>query len=313
LEIYVPIRLEGSGGRVIAVAETYQVADRLRKDLLYIRLETWLIVTGLSLLMTAILFIIVRRGSSTILRQSLRLSKQVSQLLNALERVRTLNALVDDAKQRSVASTERYIRRIGSDLHDGPAQQIGLALLLVEKLNVDDAHASSDAAARINDLLFNALVEIRSIAAGLTTPELDQLSIEEALLRVAEKHEWKTGTEVATSIISVPENLPPLVKINLFRFAQEGLNNAFKHGEGKDQTLRAFYDGSDFIVEIMDSGAGFHTSAGPDNRPKLGLAIMRDRIESLNGTFEIESRVGGGTLVRASFKISRDAAYQEPA
>jgi signal transduction histidine kinase len=177
-------------------------------------------------------------------------------------------------------------------------------MLLVEKLNSEDVPASRSVASKVDALLSSALQEIRSIAAGLTTPELDELSIEEALLLVAEKHEWKTGTEVVTSIMGTPESAPPLMKVGLFRFAQEGLNNAFKHGGGKDQTLYASYDGAQFVVEVADSGGGISETATPPTRPKLGLAIMRDRIESLNGIFEIESRIGGGTLVRASFKIS---------
>ena len=302
LEIYVPVRLEGSD-RIVAVAEIYEVADKLKKDLVYIRLETWLIVSGLSLWMTAVLFVIVRRGSDTILRQRHRLTTQVGRLSAALDKVRTLNTLVDEAHNRAITSTERYIRRIGSDLHDGPAQRIGLALLLVEKLSTGGTSTARTNASKINGLLSGALQEIRSIAAGLAPPELDSLSVEEALLLVAKNHEWNTGTAVTTSILSVPEDVQPLMKISLFRFAQEGLSNAFKHAGGEDQTLRAKFGGGLFIVEVTDSGAGLPPNYGSVTRPKLGLAIMRDRIESLNGTFEIESQVGGGTLVRASFRI----------
>jgi signal transduction histidine kinase len=214
-----------------------------------------------------------------------------------------LKALVDEAHQRAITSTERYIRRIGSDLHDGPVQQIGLALLLVEKLSIGGTSTARTNASKIDGLLSGALQEIRSIAAGLAPPELDNLSIQEALLLVARNHEWNTGTAVTTSILGVPEDVQPLMKISLFRFAQEGLGNAFKHGGGKDQTLRAKFDAGLFIVEVTDSGAGLQPNYGSVTRPKLGLAIMRDRIESLNGTFEIESQVGGGTLIRASFRI----------
>jgi signal transduction histidine kinase len=308
LQLYVPIWLEGNN-RVVAVAELFQIADKLSKDLTSIQIETWILVSGLSLWMTALLFGIVRRGSDTIEHQSRRLTKQVVRLSSALDKVRSLNALLDEARQRSVTSTERYIRRIGSDLHDGPAQEVGLALLLVEKLNTGDASEGKKYAQKIDELLSGALQDLRSIAAGLTTPELESLSVEDALLLAAEKHEWKTGTVVTTSILSTPEDVPSLVKISLFRFVQEGLSNAFKHAGGKDQTLHARYSGNIFVVEVTDSGAGLSPTFGPATRPKLGLAIMRDRIESLNGTFEIESRVGGGTLVRASFRIPPDTDH----
>lgn len=308
LEIYIPLHVTGTG-RVIAVAEVYEIADQLRRDLAHVRMQTWAIVSALSAAMMAMLLGIVMQGSKTIGQQREALRLQITELSRLLHEVTTLRGEVDSAHQRAAESTERFIRRVGSDLHDGPAQHIGVALLHIEDLHQLVTHAganaqpANDAIEKLDDLLSTCLDEIRAIAVGLAPPELEKLAADEALQLAARNHEWRTGTPVATSIGKLPDSIPPLLKIALYRFVQEGLNNAYNHAEGIDQSLRATCEGGALVVEVSDGGPGIQPADGQEHRPKLGLSIMRDRIESLGGTFEIETAPGAGTRVMARFNL----------
>ena len=309
LEMYVPIHDPGTG-KVIAVAEIYQIGDKLGEELTKVRIKTWGIVALLTTVMTGLLFEIVRQGSITIGRQRRVLLGQVKELSRLLGEVSELRRSVDDAHKRAATSTERFIRRVGSDLHDGPAQYIGLALLNLEDLDnrqEADGKTSEKAIANIDNLLTSALDELRGIAAGLAPPEIDKLNLAEALRLAVRNHEWRTGTAVTADISSSGPAVPEIVKINLFRFAQEALNNAFAHAKGVNQALRAIIGSTTISIEVSDDGPGVGDRSSDAHRPKLGLAIMKDRIEALGGKFEIIARSPAGTTVKAVVDLNPGA------
>jgi signal transduction histidine kinase len=85
----------------------------------------------------------------------------------------------------------------------------------------------------------------------------------------------------------------PSEKISIYRFVQEGLNNAYRHGKGRDQAVKAAMKGGKLFVEVLDGGPGFD----PVRSEGLGLAGLRERIESIGGQFETVSGPQGTRLV----------------
>ena len=80
------------------------------------------------------------------------------------------------------------------------------------------------------------------------------------------------------------------VKICCFRFVQEGLNNAWRHGEGRGQAVQLAVAAEVLTLCISDRGPGF---AGLQEEAGLGLAGLRDRVESLGGQMEFANRGDG--------------------
>jgi len=76
---------------------------------------------------------------------------------------------------------------------------------------------------------------------------------------------------------------------------QEALNNAFRHAGGVEQQVYAKPAGDSLLIEIADSGPGFDFRQSAAGGERLGLSGMRERVESLGGTFNIESERGRGT------------------
>jgi signal transduction histidine kinase len=106
---------------------------------------------------------------------------------------------------------------------------------------------------------------------------------------------------VSLSNLKQPPSLTPSGKICVYRFVQEALNNAFRHGGGLAQEVKAIADDRYVAIEVSDKGDGFN----PDElRPSsLGLAGLRERIESLGGALEIRTS-SYGTTVRMSLGAS---------
>jgi signal transduction histidine kinase len=95
--------------------------------------------------------------------------------------------------------------------------------------------------------------------------------------------------------------LPPDIHIVLYRIAQEALNNVIKHARARRATVRLSYFPGDqaepvhVMLLISDDGRGFDPAQLPLNR--LGLGIMRERVQAIGGTLTIESQPGHGTQV----------------
>lgn len=310
LEIYSPI-IATSSNRVIAVAEFYEEAVQLQAELRKARLQSWYIVALVTLAMLSILFGIVRNGSQTIAAQERALRDRIDELSTLLAQNETLHRRIDEILRRSVETNDLVLRRIGSELHDGPAQLISLALLRLDALRpTSTSHTGAvptDDFERIHSALVDSLAEIRNMSAGLTPPELDNVTPAEALTLAVRTHERRTGTTVKYELAELPPSLSNALKACLYRFAQEALNNAFRHGGGKSQTVRGTCLEGVLRVEVSDAGPGFE----PDNHQRmderrLGITGMRDRVASLGGFFDIQSQPGHGTRLTASFKLSDD-------
>jgi signal transduction histidine kinase len=107
---------------------------------------------------------------------------------------------------------------------------------------------------------------------------------------VIEAHMARTGTEVQLTEAEVP-GLSAAAKICLYRFVQEGLNNAWRYAEGQGQRVAMEVAGARLTVVVSDEGPGYPAVAQPMAEDGgMGLAGLRDRVESLGGTLETGNR-----------------------
>ncbi|WP_137930180.1 sensor histidine kinase [Mesorhizobium comanense] len=293
LEIYNPVR-EPWSGEVVAVTEFYEVADDFKATLASTLQSSWLIVAGTTLTAFLLLSGIVLRGSRTIDDQRGALRRQVSELQGLVTQNSALRHRVQRASRRATALNERYLRRIGADLHDGPAQLVALAALRLDSpVFSGDGESRPAEVEMIRKTLQDAMREIRGICTGLVLPQIETAAATDILRLAVEEHEHRTRTSVT---LTLPEHLPelgPSEKISIYRFVQEGLNNAYRHGRGQDQAVRAGMRSGRLFVEVSDGGPGFD----PARAEGLGLAGLRERVESIGGQFETLTGAQGTRLV----------------
>ena len=301
LQIYCPVRLYGTN-QIIAVAELYQKVDNLQADINTAQWHTWLAV-GLAMLLIYLALIgFVRWTSNTIGRQETELTHQVARLTELLTQNGELRERVQRASANAAASNERFLRRISAELHDGPVQELGAALLRMDRVIGQD-QASQENLPAIQTSLQNAIREVRALASGLGLPQLEGLSVAELLEQVVNSHEHRTGSQVSLSTSGLPEQADLSVKITLYRIVQEALNNAFRHASGAGQVVSAKCEAGRIQVEVSDQGPGFDVNQSIDWEQHLGLAGMRERVESLGGAFSVESSPNHGTRITASLPL----------
>jgi signal transduction histidine kinase len=309
IEIYAPIR--NGENRVVGVAEFYEIADQLNDELTQAKRDTWMVTGLVSTAMIVILSVVVVRGGATISKQRRSLAERVQQLSRLLEQNKDLRDRVARASQLAAEQNEEFLRRLGADLHDGPAQLIGVALLRLDSL----ARASADTnygsgpnedVAAIRGVLTDAMRDVRTLCEGLLMPELESLSLSQTLVAAVRDHERRTSTAVALDAGKVPDSIPHFVKMGMFRFIQEGLNNAFRHAGGQGQRVSAWSEGGVVFVRVEDSGPGMAATRSANERTSLGLAGLWHRIESLGGSIHLTSAMGEGTQLTAAMPIAQE-------
>lgn len=306
LETYSPVWLSGTN-EIIAVAEYYHLTDDLDKEIDVLKRQSWLVVGLVILAMYLFLATFVRRASNTITNQQEELSQKVVQLTGLLAQNQELHGRVQRAAASVALLNESYLRRVGSELHDGPAQDLGLSLLKLDALSGKvEAQAETENRSQwvqqmtdITALLQNALKEIRGIATGLSLPQLTELGLPETIIRVVRAHERRTGTRVTLEQEALPDQVDLPLKITIYRLVQEALNNAYRHASGAGQRVCVCSEHNQLVVEVSDTGPGFNPNQPGGWSGRLGLSGMRERVESLGGSFKIESQIGQGTRIIA--------------
>jgi signal transduction histidine kinase len=304
LEIYSPLRADGTG-QLIGAVEFYYRIDELEELISTSQRQSWLLIMAATATIYLLLGGFVRSASNTIVRQERELRAQVRRLTEVLKQNDELHERVRRASARTTALNEQMLRRISAELHDGPAQYLGLALLRLDRL-AEACRALPERSRAIEDVttiegaLQQAMQEVRSISAGLGLPHLAQLTLSEVVSRAVRAHERRTATAVELQVSEEPRQASDATKTTLYRVVQEGLQNAHRHAGGVGQRVEMGYAGQRILVTIADKGQGFAPPAPGPWGEHMGLAGMRDRVESLGGSFSLESGPGEGTLIRVS-------------
>ncbi len=309
IETYAPIRSEGSGA-VLAVSEFYQLPDTLEGEIRSAQIQGWLIVGVATLAMYLLLVGMVRRASSTIRIQRSELLENLAELRETLDDNRRLQARVSKAAARTTTLNERFLRRVSADIHDGPAQDVSLALLRVEGIveGLDgNGRGSREDVKRLRSALDSALTGLRAISHGLRAPSVEELTPREAARRAVTDYERIWGESISFEDVGESFAGSPPVNITVYRVVQESLANSFKHARSASRKVEV--RGTDSQVEILisDTGPGFELER-VSNGKTLGLVGMRERVELLGGTFTVTTRRGRGTVVQATLPLAAEAS-----
>ncbi len=308
IETYAPSRDAGSD-TIMAVSEFYQTSDGLEAEIRAAQYRSWLVVAAVMIGLYLLLNGMVGRASNTIVSQQNELKANLTRLNELLEQNEVLNGRIRRAAARTTALNEKNLRRISADLHDGPAQDLALALLRLESLTEAVAEANPQVSQDFRTVQLateSAMAELRTISAGLRLPEIAPITLADTIHRAVRDFEQKTNCEVTLTLGSLPEQAPLPVKITAFRVLKESLANSFRHAAGAGLSVQVYvtHDEKDeLVVEIADTGPGFDWQDTAVYQ-RLGLVGMRERVELLGGQFHLHSAVGHGTTIRAILPLT---------
>lgn len=217
-----------------------------------------------------------------------------------------------------VAGRERELgalqerRRLGDELHVDLAQQLSAFGLRVEALKLDVAASGSTA-------LMDDVADLAQLADGLKKSLRHQMLglrsdaglVDGRLTAKVREHldNFRSQLNIRTHFVcedpAAVDAVPLTVAAQLVRVLQEALTNSHIHAHARAVTVRVFTARTRVRLEVQDDGNGFDPRSVPDSR--LGLRIMGERMEQLDGSLSIVAVPTGGTLVVAEAPLSATA------
>ena len=210
------------------------------------------------------------------------------------------NARLRGQAEQAAAFAERS--RLARELHDSVTQSLYSITLYSEAVaRMLTAGAGLEAVEHLRELRATAqeaLREMRLLIFQLSPPILDQGGLAGALQIRLDAVESRGGLKVDLQARG-PERLAPLVRQELYQIAQEALNNALKHARAQAVRVLLDFQESGTRLEVRDDGKGFDPDK-TDRSGGLGLRGMRERVQGIGGTLQVESAPGQGTTVRVT-------------
>ena len=208
------------------------------------------------------------------------------------------------AEQRIISISEDTQQRIGRELHDDLGQLLtGVAFMsevLFQKLT-NQGQAEAKQAAMITAYINEAISKTRILARGLYPVELKEADLPAMLQNLAKNTE--AIYPVKCQFICECEHTidDSLAVINLFRIAQEAVNNAIKHGNPANISLKLVSLPTGITLEISDDGSGINQTVNTE--AGLGLRSIQYRASLLGGSMQISALPKGGTRLTVSLPV----------
>jgi signal transduction histidine kinase len=212
-----------------------------------------------------------------------------------------------DAQLRALATEitlaeERARRKLASELHDGPAQNLaGMAMQLAAiKRKVEDRDQIA-LLVEAEQVLADTTTQTRTLMLELAPPGLHESGLLEALRWLAERAGKQQRLIVTVEDDGLPKPLEDQVTVLLFQTVRELLQNVVKHARSKRATVRCAVVDDMLTLDVLDPGVGFEVHSInrlPTRHGGFGLFNIRERLKLMGGMVDIHSIVGEGTTVR---------------
>ncbi|PYF07603.1 sensor histidine kinase [Ureibacillus chungkukjangi] len=232
---------------------------------------------------------------------------QVNVVLNYLTTdLKNVSLALENAKIKQdfgikiIAAQEKERKRLSREIHDGPAQMMANVLMRSDLIERTYREKGMEPAMKeiteLKKTVRNALSEVRRIIYDLRPMALDDLGIVPTLKKyLSTIMEYNPGIQVHFQTFSDEKRLPSDYEVSIFRLVQESVNNSIKHGKSPDIWVKIEWLSKQISILVKDNGIGFDKQIAREQ--SFGIIGMKERVDLLKGTMEIQSSPGNGTSI----------------
>ncbi|MCK9444225.1 MAG: sensor histidine kinase [Tissierellaceae bacterium] len=261
------------------------------------------------------------RNAYDIFKRAEKLNKQISVAAEYLMgNVDNIVETVDELSKKHylgikiIEAQEEERLRVARDIHDGPAQSLANVIVkaeLCEKLINIDVERTKKELSNLRSVIRSTLGDVRKIIYDLRPMSLDDLGLVPTLEKHISIFQEDTGIEVNFKTIGSLNNLESAMQIALFRITQESLSNIWKHSKANSVSIILEKSIEKINLSISDNGIGFdlenykidHNSVSKG----FGLMSIKERVELLEGVFNITSSRDYGTKLTLSLPLREES------
>ena len=268
-----------------------------------VRWCTFAIVVAVTGLLLAASVAEERRAQAELRRSHFELQRQVGERTHDLQDANS-ELLREITERRQLESeligvSEVQQQAMGRELHDGLGQHLtSMALLgaaLQQRLHERQA-PEAESAARLVQMANEANAMTRALARGLCPVAFEFGGLSAALQRLAEQTSALGGAQCDFCCGLNAHTQDSMAALNLYRIAQEAVNNALKHSKASLILIELSRVGDRHHLCVSDDGIGIDLNQ-PVHQHGLGMHSMRYRAQLLGGTLSIELQLSGGTRI----------------
>lgn len=208
--------------------------------------------------------------------------------------LRTSYDRIRDLGGRLLSAQEAERARVARELHDDVGQQMALLSIDLDLLRTgqQQSHGGgaliAEACARARDIA----TSVHDLSHQLHPARLRMLGLVQALQGL-QREVSRPGFDVDVRADDVPTSLPHDVSLCLYRIVQEALQNALVHGHASGVAIDLRGAPAGLALTIADDGVGFDVDQAWQKG--LGLLSMRERLEQVGGSLDVQSHVGAGS------------------
>ena len=225
--------------------------------------------------------------------------------------------MVEREKERQIymaqifKAQEDERRRIAQELHDGTTQELLVianhAQALVSEMGGTTIKKMRKQTGWIRDAVLQVSEGVRRLSFDLRPSILDDVGLVPALRWLADRLNQESEIDTKVVVKGTVRKLRSETEVTIFRIVQEALSNVRRHSKATEAIITLKFEPESIGIILRDNGTGFVSKAILGNlasEGKLGIAGMEQRVKFLNGTLNIQSEPGRGTVVSIEAMIS---------
>jgi signal transduction histidine kinase len=223
--------------------------------------------------------------------------------LTALKRLEADNLAIKLNQQKELlmailTAQEEERKRIAESLHNGLGQQLYAIKLNLDQIVLAELPAGSassrEAKQKADRLLAEAIDQTRTLSHQLLPGILEDMGLGIAIKDICKIYN-SPQLAFQCQVSHLPKHLDKTLQLAIYRIVQELANNIVKHAQATEASLQIRKIGQQVALLAEDNGTGFNQ--GQALGKGIGLKAIKDRVKLMNGTMEIDSEPGKGTMI----------------
>ncbi len=209
------------------------------------------------------------------------------------------------AKLKATLEGEEKERgRIARELHDGIVSRLSMVKMNFSALpqQYRDLNERDEFRDAVNQLE-QSITELRTTSHNLLPESLERLGLIDSLHIYCDRISKTTSLDIAFQVVGTLPRLTGDFQLNVYRIIQEFVNNIMKHTQASHALIQFHIEENELSITIDDNGAVKTSSSDPAEYTGIGLYNLKNRIQMLHGSLEIET--GEGTSVYIVFNLHK--------